>query len=115
MTPEQLASRLAVVASQFKPATELLRAVGRVVHVKVKEQIRRRAYKTGRLHGSGVERVVGDSFSLEFTAPYAVFQNDGTRYMDGKHFMEHGLDAAMPDVERELREFGENALGKVAG
>ncbi len=115
MTPQELSNRMAEAAKEFKPATELLRAVGRVAHTAIRSQIRARAYRTGRLHGSGVERVVGDRVSVEFTAPYAKSVNDGTKYMEGRHYMEHGLTDAMPDIDREMKQWGEMVLGKVAG
>jgi HK97 gp10 family phage protein len=115
MKPEEFASRMAEAASAFRPATELLRAVGRVVRVSIQGQVRRRAYRTGRLHDSIQERVLGDNLMVEATAPYARFVNDGTRYMEGRRFMEHGMDAALPDAERELRVWGEGVLGKVGG
>jgi HK97 gp10 family phage protein len=115
MKPEEFASRMAEAASAFRPATELLRAVGRVVRVSIQSQVRRRAYRTGRLHDSVQERVLGDRLMVEATAPYARYVNDGTRYMEGRHFMEAGEQDAIPDIERELRTFGENVLGKVGG
>jgi hypothetical protein len=113
--PEEFASRMAEAASAFRPATELLRAVGRAAHEAIRAQIRRKAYRTGRLHDSGVERVVSESVRVEFTAPYAVFVDEGTRYIEARRFMAGGLEDAMPDIERELREFGDSVFGKVGG
>jgi HK97 gp10 family phage protein len=115
MKPAELQARLSEAAASFRPATELLRAVGRVLRVSVQGQVRRRAYRTGRLHDSVQERVLGDNLMVEATAPYARFVNDGTRHMEGRRFMEAGMDAALPDVERELRVWGEGVLGKVGG
>jgi HK97 gp10 family phage protein len=115
MKPAELQARLSEAAASFRPATELLRAVGRVLRVSIQGQVRRRAYRTGRLHDSVQERVLGDNLMVEATAPYARFVNDGTRHMEGRRFMEAGMDAALPDVERELRVWGEGVLGKVGG
>jgi HK97 gp10 family phage protein len=115
MKPAELQARLSEAAASFRPATELLRAVGRVLRVSVQGQVRRRAYRTGRLHDSVQERVLGDNLMVEATAPYSRFVNDGTRYMEGRHFMEAGEQDAIPDIERELREFGDSVFGKVGG
>ena len=115
MTPDQLARNLSAAASEFKPATELLRNVGRVLRVSVRGKIRARAYKTGRLHDSANERVLGDTLMFEVTAPYAGYVDTGTRYMDGRHFMRDGTQDAMPDIEREMQLWGEGVLAKVAG
>lgn len=115
MTPDQLASRLSAAASSFKPATELMRRVTRIVRDKTKAQIRRKAYDTGRMHDSTVDRVVGERGVVEVQTDYAVFVDTGTRYMRGKHFMAGGLEDAMPEVEQELEAWGNSVLGKVAG
>lgn len=115
MTPAQLAARLSAAASEFKPATEFVRRVVRIVRIKVQAQIRRKAYKTGLMHNSTIDRVVGDMGSVEVQVPYAVFQDEGTRYIEGKHFMEGGLSDATSEVEQELQAWGDMVLGKVGG
>lgn len=115
MTPAQLQARLAAAAQEFTPATELMRAVTRVTRVKVQGQIRRKAYDTGAGHDSTVERVTADRGYVEVMKDYMFYQDQGTRYMRGKHFMAGGLEDAMPDIEQELRLWGDMVLGRVAG
>jgi HK97 gp10 family phage protein len=115
MKPQELQSRLADAAASFRPATELLRAVGRVVRVSIQGQVRRRAYRTGRLHDSVQERVLGDNLMVEATAPYSKFVEEGTRYMEGRRFMATGLETAIPEVERIMQDFGESVFAKVRG
>ena len=115
MTPQALADRMAAAAQEFKPATELLRAVGRVLRVSIKSEIRKRAYDTGKMHASVRERVLPESVSVGPNTTYDQFVNDGTRYMEGRHFMEHGEAAAMPDISKELETWGNMVLGRVAG
>lgn len=115
MTPDQLQANLNQAAAEFRPATELLREVGRVERVAIQGEIRKRAYKTGRMHDSVVERVMPESVSVGPTVDYAVYVNDGTRYMEGRHFMEAGQAAAHPELERVLQQWGNMVLGRVAG
>lgn len=41
---------------------------------------------------------------VTWTAPYAIYQNDGTRYIDGNFFAELGAARAKPEFEAAMAE-----------
>jgi hypothetical protein len=61
---------------------------------------------TGALRANkSIARSTG-SRDITWNEDYAGYQNDGTRYMEGTHFANQGMDAAAPVVESHLKGFG---------
>jgi hypothetical protein len=115
MKPEEFASRMAEAASAFRPATELIRLMTGIAEKSVKREIRggkNKAYDTGELYRSVHKRAEG---RLVADAPHAALVHDGTKYMEARPYMDSGIAAAMPEIERELKEFGDSVFGKVGG
>lgn len=47
----------------------------------------RAPYKTGRLKHSMTMQVIKNSGGVAYSAPYAYFVEEGTRYMAGRHYL----------------------------
>lgn len=57
--------------------------------------------RTGRMRRETVIRKAGPlTYYIEGKAPYTRFQNDGTRFIPAKHFMERGIALVQPRAEQ---------------
>lgn len=110
MKPDELARRL---------TTETLdkqRLMSRIV-ITVEGQAKRRTpVRTGHLRRSITHRVerAGERGIVGTNVKYAPFVHEGTRFMEGRPFLEQGLAASRATIDQLLEEAGIQLFSRIA-
>jgi hypothetical protein len=91
-------AQASLVNAQFSNSLDLLRSIREL-----------EPERTGRMKRETVIRRAGPlNYDAVGEAEYTRFQNEGTRFIAGKHFMERGIANVKPRAERRI----EDALKK---